>query len=137
MAPKNYTLKYASVVCFAALAMFLGGCAKDGETGPPGKDGNANVTTILDTIQPSDWTLIATNQYTFSKTIPAIVDMNKDLVLVYTRRASGWAPLPLTDVLSLGDELTYWYSTGIRYNYSNLFAPLSPLYVKIVVITNP
>ena len=78
--------------------VLINGCAKDGATGPAGKDGNANVSGST-SVTTSSWTLtggiIYSTTITWTPITQAIAD--KGVVMVYEQvGSSGWNALPYT-----------------------------------------
>jgi hypothetical protein len=84
-----------------ATTMFMGGCAKDGATGPAGPagaNGNANVIgTNTVTVNGVNWTALSTyfeTTLTDADITQAVVD--NGVVLVYAQNGTTWAALPST-----------------------------------------
>lgn len=96
--------------------VLINGCAKDGETGPAGKngidgqDGNANVTgTNSVTVTAGDWTLSSgyySTGFTNTDITQAIVD--KGIVMVYEKLGTQWQALPY-----LNDDQSRDFTFGV------------------------
>ncbi len=133
-------------------AVVLFGCAKDGEPGPPGKDGidgNANVVSISKTIIPEEWIMTGTEGVDLmcyaSINVPEITSsiLNSGTVIVFNSWDNGtfFEALPSTYYFGEFDtNLTYTYDLSrvtIWVADSDLLTvpPGFDLSIRIVVIS--
>ena len=120
----------------------LSGCAKDGETGPAGKDGNANVTSSTFTI--TAWNYSAPVYYA-DLPVPAITQdiLDRGAVLAYIVGSGYNLQLPVTIYPSASYSQSWGMNFGlgvceITVNDSDLTQPNNPgtNTVKVVVIAS-
>lgn len=120
----------------------LSGCAKDGETGPAGKDGNANVTSTTFTI--TNWTYSAPYFYD-DLPVPAITQsiVDNGAVLVYIMDSGYNIQLPVTIYPTASYSQSWGMNFGlgvceITVNDSDQTQPINPgtKTVKVVVIAS-
>lgn len=89
-------MKKTIIVClaFLSLALFISSCTKEGDIGPAGKDGNANVSSKYYTV--SSWSVPAAGSiYTDianSDITQSVIDSGS--VMVYLNVNNAWTPLP-------------------------------------------
>jgi len=84
--------------------LILSSCAKDGEVGPQGPAGNANVHTTTFSVAPGDWEQVGSQGqlgfgYSVEQTVSTITDAiaSTGAVLVYRQVGTdGWLALPTT-----------------------------------------
>jgi len=104
---KNINSAYLFMLLFFALA----GCAKEGAIGPAGKDGNANVKSMVVATTGSQWVAVG-NQYKFTVADSAITQnvIDKGTVSVaLSLSGTAWSNLPRTN---MGFTFLYAYSLG-------------------------
>jgi hypothetical protein len=100
---KHPNMKNTSIILlFAAISLGLTGCAKDGDMGPAGKDGTANVHTSTFVVSPANWQV--SGSAGFGEIYCSLTDTNLtrgilDSGSVQVFQQLGYAePLPITDV---------------------------------------
>lgn len=146
-------MKIKSSFLFIALlasATIFNGCAKDGATGPAGKDGNANVTSS-NTVTLNNWSSDFDDgtDYTYSSTISwaSITQAIKDkgIVMVYADdKAGSWVALPYTDAgTGYSSTLNFYVKVGsVKIEYTGYDSPspgtssLNGTIVRIVAIAS-
>ena len=101
--------------------VMINGCAKDGATGPAGKNGNANVNSSQFTVSPFQWQTSG-GSYVATYTAPAITNGNNDAVMLYLNSSSQWIALPYSSIVVSGDNLGFAYSTN---NLTLIYQPAS------------
>lgn len=107
---------------------------KDGEQGPAGKDGTANISNTTTTpIYTSDWAG-SSGQWTKTISIPTLHE-SSDAVMVYVYIFPNYYALPCSNLLVGSDNFNYSFQEGsVKIYYSNSTAPTTTLQFRIVVI---
>lgn len=92
-------------------SLIISSCAKDGETGPAGKDGNANVQSILLNATSSSWGFDNTYKWSSATwtgvSILTSSTINSGAMMLYEGGSGNWLAVPYT--FSIG-------TTGISFN---------------------
>jgi hypothetical protein len=127
------------IVLFAVFSLYFASCAKDGEIGPAGNDGNANVTTIIFTNLV--WKAIPGNASSKQVTL-TISSITQDIVNKGTIQVSSSGDGKIWTSMTFAYLLTSWtftYSLNtlnlILTELNNIFNPghESP-YAKVTII---
>ena len=128
-------LTLAFSIVFLSMTVLLGSCTKEG---PAGADGNANVTTIIDSVETSEWAVYSTGCYFKLFTVPEITDADKDLVLVYARFSPTgfWKALPASDLYYDGDNWQYQYNDG-KVTVINCYSSKFPITSSFKIVVAP
>jgi hypothetical protein len=123
-------------------AMTFSGCAKDGATGPAGKNGNANVTST-NLVNPV-WTWDGTSYYSYCTWSPSnltsVVNSSGSVMVYGSDGSGGWYALPITLNTSTYQQHQYFdsntNSVTIYIENSNLSNPnpSSTMQFKVVCI---
>jgi hypothetical protein len=100
-----------------------------------------NTSTARFTITPDQW-VQHINWFGVNLIVPNIKDSINDVVImsaakVTTIYANQWYGLPISNIITTGDQLNYVYGKGhamIGYNYYS--APTSDIIIKIQVISS-
>ena len=133
--------KRKQISCIMLTGIFtvmINGCAKDGATGPSGKNGNANVSTFNLTASPSNWQTDGSSGW---KTDFTAINFNPTLganeVFLSTDN-TNWFALPVT--LSANQEIAYSFNSNsltvddAMIGTTPLNQPTGTMYFKIVNI---
>lgn len=106
-----------------AFGLIFSSCKK-AETGPAGKDGNANVQSTGEVdLSSLTWTYQgdpSNDAYSCVYSNSAITQdvLDKGLVVAYIKTTDGWAALPFAAVLYETDDLTFEFVNGaVRFYY--------------------
>jgi len=148
-----------SKLFFIAALVLVAGCAKDGAQGPAGANGSnglngstgpagpagangtngtANIKTSIYAVSASDWTTItagSTYEVGFSDSYISDADSDAVEVSLSTSATGPWIALPLTNIITSGDQMIFQYENGqadVYYLYTS--APTTELYYKVTVI---
>jgi len=136
---------YLSIIAIAAV---VASCSKGdtGPQGPAGENGVANISTEQFAVTGANWN-DPNSIYTWVATYVEsdITDNNNDAVDVYwSNSSSGWLALPVTNLISSGDELSYgfndnsitfsYYTGGANSNPPSFYTLYSTIYFKVTVI---
>jgi hypothetical protein len=148
-----------SLSVFIAAMALIAGCAKDGAQGPAGANGSnglngstgpqgpsgangsngtANIKTAIYTVTASDWTTItagSTYEVGFSDSYISDADSDAVEVSLSTNSTGPWIALPLTNIITTGDQMIFQYENGqadVYYLYTS--GPATTLYYKVTVI---
>jgi hypothetical protein len=130
-----------------AFGLTFSSCKK-AETGPAGKDGNANVQSTGEVdLSSLTWTYQgdpSNDAYSCVYSNSAITQdvLDKGLVMAYIKTLNGWAPLPFSAVIYGTDDITFEIVNGeIRFYYrdnNELTTTYDPsntsLIVRVVII---
>jgi hypothetical protein len=116
------------LVLFLSFSVLLISCSKDGEQGPPGQDGNANVLSITVSVDSSNWQEFELNNTTYFETTVGLSELTAEIVekgalLVYLKIGNQLTPLPLTFYFNDNIDATYSFTytpgqvfLGLQYN---------------------
>lgn len=116
------------------LGIFFSACKK-GDTGPAGKDGNANVKSYTLIVKPADWKSLLGSGYGAYPALTAVTDsvLNYGAVLLYYKSGTAWYALP-----ALNYKFAYNRTTDspgyVAIIYDGASAPTSDVTFRAVVI---
>jgi hypothetical protein len=120
------------------IALIFNSCKKpkDGEPGPAGKDGVANISqTITTPLSSSDWVSAGTGMWTHTISVSALTDSYSTAVMVYAYIFPNYFALPCSGLLTSSDHFNYSFQDGsVKIYYSNSTAPTTTLQFRVVVI---
>ncbi len=110
------------------VAILLSGCAKDGETGPAGQDGNANVQVEIITVSVEDWEFQneVYNAQVSSGLLSDDIVENGTVNLFMDAGPGVWLALP-------EEKFGYAYDSSTLYLFGKL-EPTTTITLKLVVI---
>lgn len=122
----------------ASVVSLCNSCAKDGDTGPQGPAGNANVLITKDTILTTQWLSGGSGAWYQLIQVPVLTDPDNDIVIVDVSRQNNnnWLTLPYQGYMFHANDYTWYnYNNGtVSINYNGSSAPNTQLYIKIAVI---
>ncbi len=137
-------MKLTHCLSILSIAAIVASCSKTGPTGPQGPSGVANINTIDYTV--TNWSDPSSNTTWIASYYDGdITNSDLDAVEVYwSNAASGWLALPVTSLISTGDELSYGYdNNSITFSYYTGGSAVLPpsayngygtIYFKVTVI---
>jgi hypothetical protein len=130
-------------LAFLSIVFLLSGCGKDGAVGPQGPAGNANVSSTIFTVNPTEWVASGTT-YRVSFTVPALTQavLDRGSVQVYYSNATDvWLATPIVTVVSNVTQVwqPFYFVGSVRIDVGNFDGrlpanPGGPVKFKVVVI---
>lgn len=117
-----------NVLFLLLVAMLISGCAKDGETGPAGQDGNANVQVEIISVFVEDW--VFQNELYYAQVSSNLLSddiVAEGTVNLFMDAGPGvWLALP-------EEKFGFAYDNSMLYLFAKL-EPTATIVLKLVVI---
>jgi|GEM_PF-1895869 len=99
---------------FMAFGLTFSSCKK-AETGPAGKDGNANVQSTGEVDLSSLWIYNSGDDFYKATVTTSLITQeiaDNGLVMAYVKQSGGWIAIPISSLVTDGDRLAYEIENG-------------------------